>query len=81
MDGLTPLNDVMNELDIDEYPNPVGYETLSGFIVHAAQDSEEDRFRALLGFQVRGGGYRGQSHQPVAGDPLQARQIGKIGQI
>jgi CBS domain containing-hemolysin-like protein len=28
MDGLTPLNDVMNELDIDEYPNPVGYETL-----------------------------------------------------
>ncbi|MGC5789758.1 hemolysin family protein [Herbaspirillum sp.] len=34
MDGLTPLNDVMNELDIDEYPNPVGYETLSGFIMY-----------------------------------------------
>lgn len=24
----------MNELDIDEYPNPVGYETLSGFIMY-----------------------------------------------
>lgn len=34
MDGLTPLNDVMNELDIDEYPNPVGYETLAGFIMY-----------------------------------------------
>ncbi|MFJ3045799.1 hemolysin family protein [Herbaspirillum chlorophenolicum] len=34
MDGLTPLNDVMNELDIEEYPNPVGYETLAGFIMY-----------------------------------------------
>ncbi|EJN06164.1 CBS domain-containing protein [Herbaspirillum sp. YR522] len=34
MDGLTPLNDVMSELDIDEYPNPVGYETLAGFIMY-----------------------------------------------
>ncbi len=34
MDGLTPLAEVMHELDIDEYPNPVGYETLSGFIMY-----------------------------------------------
>jgi CBS domain containing-hemolysin-like protein len=34
MDGVTPLNDVMGELDIDEYPNPVGYETLAGFIMY-----------------------------------------------
>lgn len=34
MDGLTPLAEVMNELSIDEYPNPVGYETLSGFIMY-----------------------------------------------
>jgi CBS domain containing-hemolysin-like protein len=34
MDGLTPLAEVMNELNIDDYPNPVGYETLSGFIMY-----------------------------------------------
>lgn len=34
MDGLTPLNEVMNELDIEDYPNPVGYETLAGFIMY-----------------------------------------------
>lgn len=34
MDGLTPLAEVMNELGIDDYPNPVGYETLSGFIMY-----------------------------------------------
>lgn len=34
MDGLTPLAEVMSELDIDDYPNPVGYETLSGFIMY-----------------------------------------------
>jgi CBS domain containing-hemolysin-like protein len=34
MDGLTPLAEVMNELNIDEYPNPVGYEKLSGFIMY-----------------------------------------------
>jgi CBS domain containing-hemolysin-like protein len=34
MDGLTPLGEVMNELDIEEYPNPVGYETLAGFIMY-----------------------------------------------
>ena len=34
MDGLTPLAEVMNELNIEEYPNPVGYETLSGFIMY-----------------------------------------------
>jgi hypothetical protein len=81
MDGLTPLNDVMNELDIDEYPNPVGYETPGRLHhVHAAQDSQEDRFRAVLGLQVRGGGYRGQPHQPVAGDPFQAGPDGQDGQ-
>lgn len=34
MDGLTPLAEVMAELNIDAYPNPVGYETLSGFIMY-----------------------------------------------
>ena len=34
MDGLTPLAEVMNALEIDEYPNPLGYETLAGFIMY-----------------------------------------------
>lgn len=34
MDGLTPLAEVMNALDIDTYPNPMGYETLAGFIMY-----------------------------------------------
>jgi CBS domain containing-hemolysin-like protein len=34
MDGLTPLAEVMNALSIDEYPNPMGYETLAGFIMY-----------------------------------------------
>jgi CBS domain containing-hemolysin-like protein len=34
MDGLTPLAEVMNALDIDDYPNPMGYETLAGFIMY-----------------------------------------------
>lgn len=34
MDGLTPLAEVMNALGIDEYPNPLGYETLAGFIMY-----------------------------------------------
>lgn len=34
MDGLMFLNDVMNELDIDEYFNLVGYEILLGFIMY-----------------------------------------------
>lgn len=34
MDGLTPLPEVMNELKIEDYPNPVGYETISGFIMY-----------------------------------------------
>lgn len=34
MDGLTPLAEVMNALAIDDYPNPMGYETLSGFIMY-----------------------------------------------
>lgn len=34
MDGLTPLAEVMNALSIDEYPNPMGYEILAGFIMY-----------------------------------------------
>ncbi|MBB3212043.1 CBS domain containing-hemolysin-like protein [Herbaspirillum sp. Sphag1AN] len=34
MDGLTPLAEVMNALSIDDYPNPLGYETLAGFIMY-----------------------------------------------
>jgi CBS domain containing-hemolysin-like protein len=34
MDGLTPLAEAMNALCIDDYPNPMGYETLSGFIMY-----------------------------------------------
>lgn len=34
MDGLTPLTDVMNALDLESYPNPMGYETLAGFIMY-----------------------------------------------
>ena len=34
MDGLTPLAEVMHALSIDEYPNPLGYETLAGFIMY-----------------------------------------------
>jgi CBS domain containing-hemolysin-like protein len=34
MDGLTPLTDVMNALDLDKLPNPANYETLTGFIMH-----------------------------------------------
>src|SRR5450830_397217 len=34
MDGLTPLAEVMNALSISDYPNPMGYETLAGFIMY-----------------------------------------------
>jgi len=34
MDGLTPLAEVMNALNIDHYPNPLGYETLAGFLMY-----------------------------------------------
>lgn len=34
MDGMTPLAEVMNALNIDDYPNPMGYETLAGFIMY-----------------------------------------------
>jgi len=34
MDGLTPLAEVMNALSITAYPNPLGYETLAGFIMY-----------------------------------------------
>ncbi len=34
MDGMTPLAEVMGALSISDYPNPMGYETLSGFIMY-----------------------------------------------
>ena len=34
MDGLTPLAEVMNALNIEDYPNPLGYETLAGFLMY-----------------------------------------------
>ncbi|MDY7578439.1 hemolysin family protein [Herbaspirillum sp. RTI4] len=34
MDGATPLADVMHALDLTAFPNPLGYETLAGFIMY-----------------------------------------------
>ncbi len=35
IEGLTPINDVMRSLDIEEFPDRIQYETLGGFITYS----------------------------------------------
>lgn len=49
MDGLTPLGEVMNALDLSEIPNPMGYETLAGFIMYTLRKIPKKTDFALYG--------------------------------
>jgi CBS domain containing-hemolysin-like protein len=49
MDGLTPLAEVMNALDIDDFPNPMGFETLAGFIMYMLRKIPKKTDFALFG--------------------------------
>ncbi|MDB5774708.1 MAG: hypothetical protein JWP38_841 [Herbaspirillum sp.] len=49
MDGLTPLAEVMNALAIEDYPNPMGFETLAGFIMYMLRKIPKKTDFALYG--------------------------------